>query len=47
MILVFKPKHDILIFWAEWLEMVWSQINYDTSLVYQESTAPNCNETKS
>ena len=26
MVVVFKPKHDILIFWAEWLEMVRWQI---------------------
>ena len=39
MVAVFKTKYDILIFWAECLEMVRWQINYDASLVYQESTA--------
>ena len=44
---VCKPKYDIHIFWAEYLEMVQRQVNYGTSLVYCESTAPDYNETKS
>ena len=40
------PKYDILIFWAEWLEMVRWQVNYGTSLVYRESTDTDCNEMK-
>ena len=47
MVAVFRPKYEILIFWAEWLEMVRLEISYGTSLVYQESTATNCNGTKS
>ena len=47
MVAVFKPKYGILMFSAEWLEMLQRQINYGTSLVYWESTATDCNKTKS
>ena len=47
MVAVFKPKYDISIFWAIWLEMVRLPVNFGTSLIYRESTATDCNETKS
>ena len=40
MIAVFKPKYDILIFWAEWLEMMRWQVNYGTSLVTGSQLPP-------
>ena len=45
MVAVFKPKCEILIFWAEWL--IDQKVNYGTSLVYCESTATDCEKTKS
>ena len=40
MVAVFKPKYDILIFWAEWLETMGWQVNYDTSLVTGSQLPP-------
>ena len=40
MVAVFKPKYDILIFWAEWLETMRWQVNYDTSLVTGSQLPP-------
>ena len=40
MVAVFKPKYDMLIFWAEWLEMMRWQVNYGTSLVTGSQLPP-------